>query len=57
MASTCVEPQPPQRPVQHEGLASAANQWKEDPVNDLDDGGVGDRRLGPDQIMADKVHR
>ena len=36
---------------------SAANQGKEDPVDDLDDGGVGDRRLGHDQLMADKVHR
>lgn len=37
--------------------ASAANKGKEDLVNDLDDGGVGDRRLGHDQFMADKVHR
>ena len=48
---------PAQRIALQAGLPSAANQGKEDPVNDLDDGGVGDRRLGHDEIMADKVHR
>ena len=45
------------RAVQHARLASNANQGEEDPVNDLDEGGVRDRRLGHDQVMADKVHR
>jgi hypothetical protein len=40
-----------------QGAASAANERKEDPVDDLDQGRVGDRRLGHDQLMADKVHR
>ena len=37
--------------------ASAANQGEEDPVDDLDQGRVGNRLLGHDHIMADEVHR
>lgn len=34
---------------------SAAYQGKEDPVDDLDQGRVGNRLLGHDHVMADEV--
>ena len=36
---------------------SAANQRKEDPVNNLDQGRVRNRLLGHDHVMADEVYR
>lgn len=36
---------------------SAANQRKEDPVDDLDQGRVGNGLLGHDHVMADEVYR